>query len=393
LGGSSSVELAKRRHLVSVAWLAAKCPSVELLPILKRLLDEELLRLKYLRERVRASEQRDEQELRESRMLHGTAYMDAFMAIVAPETTAMMREYLPEETVMKVQWIKAHEPKRERGGVFGSPEFEGVEDKRAAYAENHAVTCDEAEAMFEMIGLLTADGATEDQKKHALVLAIQAARLPHGDRPEVIFNLLAATPQRQRATFVFNPISSGETVSFDIVKRGNDNLYEEAKKHSWVLSEGYQLKAWLKLLPFTDRPARMLDIVQDLTGHQRDPDFLEEMVKATEFAASPEAEEALFALAEDNPRQQCVAQRRFAPEDAQRREALSRPRVERDDPKRRARRLAYRAGNRRFTERACRAARGSLCDAQGRRSSPPEVFDPRRVRNRRSRQPAVARRA
>nr|WP_321440569.1 hypothetical protein [uncultured Hyphomonas sp.] len=302
-------DLAKRHHLASVAWLAAKCPSVELLPVLKRLLDEELRRIKHFRERVRASEQRDERALQESRMLYDTAYKDAFTVIVAPETTAMMREYLPEELfgevaaiVMKVQWIKENEPKPEKGTPFGPPEFAGIEDKRAAYAENHASTCDEAEAMFETIDLLTADGATEDQRKHALALAIQAARLPHGDRPEMIFDLLAATPQRARTTFVFNLIMSGKTVSFDIVKKGIEDLFEEAKKRPWILSEGHQLKAWLKLLPFTDRPALMLDIIRGLTGHQRDPEFLEEMVKATEFTAAPEAEEALFALAEDNPK-------------------------------------------------------------------------------------------
>ena len=61
-------------------------------------------------------------------------------------------------------------------------DFARVEELRAMRARSATLTCNEAEAIFEAIAPLIAEGATEAQKKHALKLAIQAVRLPHGER-------------------------------------------------------------------------------------------------------------------------------------------------------------------------------------------------------------------
>ena len=171
---------------------------------------------------------------------------------------------------------------------------------RAVRARNDTLTCDEAEAIFGAITPLIAEGATEAQKKHAITLAIQAARLPHGQRGDTIRMLLSIAPQTAGAKLVLNLILSGETIPFSVVQAGINEVFEDAKKHTWILDEGWQLKEWLLLLPFTDHPIQLADVVAALPPRLREPYFLEEMIRACEFVQTPEIEEALFKLAEND---------------------------------------------------------------------------------------------
>lgn len=63
---------------------------------------------------------------------------------------------------------------------------------------------------------------------------------------------------------------------------------------------GWQLKACLLLLPFTAHPAQLAATISALPPRQREPHFIEEMIRATESVQTPEIEEALFALAEND---------------------------------------------------------------------------------------------
>jgi hypothetical protein len=228
------------------------------------------------------------------------------MAIKAPETTETMIGYLRDEhfgetaaLVLKLQWIFANEPQKERR--FGeSIDFSRVEEMRAMRASGATPTCHEAEAIFEAVAPLIAEGATEAQKKHGITLAIQAARLPHGKRGDMINSLLSIAPQTARAKLVLNLILSGETIPFDVVQAGINDVFKDAEKHPWILHEGWQLKEWLRFLPFTDHPVQFADTITALPPRQREPYFLEEMIRACEFAWTPEIDEALFKLAKND---------------------------------------------------------------------------------------------
>ena len=165
---------------------------------------------------------------------------------------------------------------------------------RAERARCATLTCNEAEAIFEAVSPLIAWSATEAEKKHAIKLAIQAARLPHGERGDTIRTLLAIAPQVARANLVLNLILSGETIPFSVVQAGINDVFEDAKKHTWILDDGWKLKAWLLLLPFTDDPAQLADTIAALPRRQREPHFLEEMIRAAKSVQTPELEEALF---------------------------------------------------------------------------------------------------
>lgn len=111
---------------------------------------------------------------------------------------------------------------------------------------------------------------------------------------------MSIAPQAARAKLVLNLILFGETIPFEVVQAGIDDVFEDAKTHTWILHEGWQLKVWILLLPFTDHPARLADTLAALPPAQREPNFLEPMIRACEFSQTPEIEEALFKLAEND---------------------------------------------------------------------------------------------
>ncbi len=292
-----------RAQLAEVADVIGHFPSVALLPTLKRLIDEELRRYRDFRQKAEA-EKWHGPSTNEARTLWTMSYQRACAAIKAPEMTALMIGYLADEhfgetaaIVIKVQWIQANEPKEERR-FMGGVNFNLVEDKRAVRAPRATLTTDQAEAIFTAVAPLIADGAIEPQKKLAVRIATQGARLPHGERAETLRKLYAIAPQATRAPLVLSLVLSGETIPFDIVQTGIDEVLEAAKKETWILHEGWQLKAWLLLLPFTDHPARLADSIGALPAQQREPFFLEEMIRACGSVQNPEIEEALFKLAE-----------------------------------------------------------------------------------------------
>lgn len=196
--------------------------------------------------------------------------------------------------------MDSHKRAKDDRRFRGSVDFSRMEEMRAERARCPTVTCGAAEAIFEAIAPLIAESATEAEKKHAITLAIQAVRLPHGERGDTIKAFLSIAPQPARAKLVLNLILSGETIPSSVVQAGINDVFEDAKKHTWILNEGWQLKAWLLLLPFTDHPAQLADTVAALPTRQREPHFLEELIRASGSVQTPEIEEALFKLAEND---------------------------------------------------------------------------------------------
>lgn len=299
---------ATRWQLASVASLASHAPSVSLLGLLKRLLDENLRRYCAFREEAKATGWRQGKAIDEARTPHTHEYQRAFHAINAPETAALMREYLHDEhfgqlaaLVLAAQWTAANEPSDGERFRFGV-DFSRVDEKRAARARDPAETSAEADAIFGAIEPLIADEATDDQKKHAVALGVVAARLPHGQRDATIQKLISLAPRRARAALLQNLVLSGESIDIEMVKNGLAEVFEAAKAQSWILSDGYELKDWLRLLPFANRPAEAFAVVRSLPDDQRKADRLEEMITGFGTAPGNDAENVLFQLAEADPK-------------------------------------------------------------------------------------------
>ena len=278
-----------------------------MLRLLKRLLDEDLRRYRAFREEAKATGWRQGKAVDEAGTPHTHEYQRAFQAINAPETAALMCEYLRDEEfrqqsalVLAAQWTAANEPSD--GGRFGGGvDFSRVEEKRAARASDPAATSAEADAIFSVIEPLIAHEATEEQKKHAVALGVVAVRLPHGQRDATIQKLISLAPRRTRAALLQSLILSGERIELEMVKNGIEEVLEAAKEENWILSDGYELNEWLRLLPFASPVAEALAVVHSLPADQRRVARLEEMIAGFGTAPGDDAENVLFQLAEADP--------------------------------------------------------------------------------------------
>ena len=301
---------AERWQLARIATLVSHAPDVSLLPLLKRLLDENLRRYRAFREEAEAAGWRQGDAVNEARQPMTHEYQRAFLAIDAPEIATLMREYLADPYfgelaagVLASQWETANEPPRDKR-FFGGVDFSCVKEKRTARTADPTATSLEAEAIFTAIGPLIADDTTNDQKKLAASLGIVAVRLPHGQRKTTIETLLALCSRRERPKLLLNLILSGEQIDSKLVVDGITETFEAAKKEPWILtqSEGYELREWLRLLPFTNRLADALEVVRGMPAALRHLGLFEEMVGCLAEAPSEGSEEVLFRLAEEDPR-------------------------------------------------------------------------------------------
>lgn len=301
---------AERRHLLNIATLICHSPNVNLLPLLKRLLDDNISRYRALREEAEAVGWRNCNAVDGARwpMMH--EYSRSFLAIVAPETTNLMQKYLVDPYfgefaagVLASQWVTANEPapvKQFGGGV----NFSCIKGKRLLLAQNPNATSPEAEAIFEVIESLIKDDSTQDQRKQAITLGAVAMRLPHGQHDETIKKLLAMSDWRGRSKLLLNLILSGAEIDSKYVADGVAETLEAAKKEAWIItqSEGYQVREWIQLFPFTTRPEDSLQILQILPDNLRHPHSLEGLVTALGQTPSEGGEDVLFKLAENDPR-------------------------------------------------------------------------------------------
>jgi hypothetical protein len=158
--------------------------------------------------------------------------------------------------------------------------------------------------IFAAVEKLIVEGTTEEQNRLAVSLGIVGSRLPHGERAATIEKLIALSPRQGRASLLLSLVLSGEDIGIKFVKEGIAETFEAAKKETWILhqSDAYQLRDWLRLLPFATPVSEIHTIVQVIPDAQRNPHMLEEMVRGLGNAPADDAEKVLFKLAEDDPR-------------------------------------------------------------------------------------------
>ncbi len=299
-----------RWRVATIATMMSRAPSVAHLPLLKRMLDDNLHRYRAFREKAAASGWKDRDAVHEAQHQHMHEYQRAFLAINAPETASLMREYLTDEhfgelaaRVLAAQWFEANEPKENKKILIGV-DFSRVKARREARASNPTATSIEAEAILSAIETLIVDGSSDAQVKLAIALGIAGARLPHGQRGATIRKLISLAPRQARAALLLSLLLSGEDIDIKLVADGIAETFEAAEKETWILtqSDAYQLRDWFRLLPFaapvTDLPA----IVRGMPDAQRHPQMLEEMVRGLGNSSSGDAEDVTFTLAEDDPR-------------------------------------------------------------------------------------------
>ena len=301
---------AKRSEKAALAHLAKSVPDEALLPILKQLLDDELEQYRAFRIEAEAHGWQHTPAVNEARILYTGHYYRAFEAMRSPRTASMMEPYLTDAhfgelaaQVLAEHWRLANEAPV-TGYTFGGLDFSIVKDQRQACALEPDRTSAEADKIFAAAELLVEGDPTDEQKHLAVALGTIASRLPHGRRGDMIRKLIAFASRRKRPDLLLNLVLSGDHVDLAVVAAGINDTVEAAKLEPWILmqSDGYELKQWLRLLPFVDRVVDALPILRAMPTAQREPRFLANVIDSFPHAPAPDAEDALFSLAEEDPR-------------------------------------------------------------------------------------------
>lgn len=299
-----------RSAKADIARMIGHAPTPALLPTLQRLLDDNLKLFHEFREAAKASRWRDRAVVTEAQHPHMHEYQTALIAIRAPETFDLVAGYLTHEhfgeyaaRVLAVQWAEDNEPKEDRR-LMGGIDFSRVNDRRAARQARPNESCREADAIFAAVERLISDGTTEEQHKRAVVLGSIGARLPHGNRAAIFEELIACASRQPRAALVLGLVLSGEDVPMHLIASGIYETLEDAKEHTWILTDGesYQLRDWLRLLPFGMPLTQIPEIIARLPDAQRTPRMLEEMIRNLGLSSPVDGQRVLFSLAEDDPR-------------------------------------------------------------------------------------------
>ena len=303
-------DTASRHDVAEIAELMANVPHVSLLPVLVQMLDANLAHYGAARAEAQASGWREGRARDEAQNPQTHQYARAFTAINAPETRTLLRGYLDHPhfgqeaaEVICTHWIEANEPQRGQI-IHRNPDFAHVRTRRAARLADPDRTDPDAEAIFAVVERLIGDSSSDEQHAHAVALACAAARLPHGRRPATIDRLLALAQRRVAPRLIASLIQSGEVIRTEVVRRGIDAVFEEAKTKTWMLhgSDAYQLNDWLRLLPFTDDLSAAVEVLRAIPPEHRPVDRIAPLVSNLVYSESAGVEEALFAIADLEPK-------------------------------------------------------------------------------------------
>ena len=316
---------ATREQMASVAALAEHAPSPTLLPVLERLLEEELRRWRTFRAQAHAAEYRPGNATNEMRMQWSHRHHVSFLAIRCPETAALMEQYLldeefgkPAASVLAGQWRAANEP-NDGWRWRNPPDFSRVAQKREVHKARPEASSAEADAIFGAVEHLIGADPTDAEKTHAIALATVAAALPHGDRNETVSTLVPMANVLARRSLLTNLALSGQTIDVEWVKTGIADVRASAHRIKLALSgelpkrdilrsevaglqEKDELPRWLSLLPFTNRPSEIVEILYEQPELHHTPEALEPLLEALTYAPGDGAESVLFRIAEADPR-------------------------------------------------------------------------------------------
>lgn len=304
---------ATRAQFAEIAQAAERLESPELVPVLLELLSEDLARRKRAQKEWLEARKQGRQIQNDAQMCWTLQYRRAFAAIGDPQTVDAMKTYLREQEfgfeaahVLKAVWRKSQPPEDESGFRRSWPDFSVVPE---ACTKRQSGTDEETHPFVDEIIAAIDDvikpGAPESDLIHALKLATVAFSMPYAGKRDTISALLnLPVPAMNKQDLLTVLVLSGEAVFSEIVLRGIDDLLEEAKTNPWVIQEqdGWRLKDWLRLLPFTERPTAVLDVLDRAEGFRAEPWNLRSLLSALGYAPSAEAETVLDELAKRDER-------------------------------------------------------------------------------------------
>jgi hypothetical protein len=244
----------------------------ELVPELKRLLDEELLRLKKARDGFLDAQRRgDIEATSDARMRYDNQYRAAFMRIGGDEVASVAAQYLEDREfgLSAALILKSISDKQldvpEQDLFRRWPWFDDVETARVIRTASPRPEPSNAYAVpiFAAIERLAKPEADKNDQLLAIGLARIALSMPHGDHDELIARVMELPqPLTVKQTLAAAIVLDGQIIDTDLVMRAIDEWLSEARDptKAWHKRQNtWEIEPWLELLPFSTRPEAVLE--------------------------------------------------------------------------------------------------------------------------------------
>ena len=259
-----------RHHLNEVSNAIGRLGFRELVPELKRLLDEDLARLKKAREGfMEALKRADIRATSDARTLYGNLYREAFTRIGGEEVAAVAAAYLEDRIfgfdaalILKAisdKQLNLPEPSFHRQW----PWFDEVTAARAGRAATQKR--EPANALAAPIFAAIERLAKPETDKEGQLLAIRLARIalamPHSDQDALIARVMALPqPLKAKRELLAAIALDGQVLDVNVVMQAVDEWLQEAPKDAWQKRQNtWEIEPWLELLPFSTRPDALIE--------------------------------------------------------------------------------------------------------------------------------------
>lgn len=261
-----------RRELSHVASAIGRLGFDELVPELKRLFDEDLLRLGNARAgRADALRRGDIVASSDASIIHDIQYRSSFIRIGGDAVAGVAAQYLEDRDFgISAALILKSISDRQLNVPESSfnrrwPWFDGVDTARKVRAASPrpAPANGLAAPIFAAIdGLARPEREKEDQ-----LLAINLMRvglgMPHGDHDDLVARVVALPqPLATKPMLLAAMVLDGQIIDADLVMQAIDDWLSVANQdpNAWhKRQETWEIEPWLELLPFSTRPEAIFE--------------------------------------------------------------------------------------------------------------------------------------
>jgi hypothetical protein len=298
---------ATRHQMSELAWAIGRLATTELTDVVGRLCAEDLTRWRSARE------ERARNPVgaigADASMAYTRAYSGALAAIGDDKAIELLKGNLADplfghDAALALRHIwEGRQATAAKTRLLSGLDFSTVKTRREERRADLRKPSQLGEAIFAVAEDLAKPGRSEAEQRQALGLATVAFTMPYADKTGLIESLLALSlPLAEKRNLLTALTMAGEIISADLMLEGIRAFLEAAKQKPWMLHENglWELKEWLQLPPFSDRPTATLEALELAPKllHRWD---LRGVLSALADAPDAEAERILGELAKRDP--------------------------------------------------------------------------------------------
>jgi hypothetical protein len=261
---------AERYDLSEVSNAIGRFGFPELVPDLKRLLDEDLSRRQAaITQRMNALNRGDRRVNSDAAMGYGNQYREAFVRLGGDEAVKVLGTYLEDRTFGLDAALALKAISDQRLGIAPPnafrrwPDFAEVALARSARAATGERTLANAlaEPIFSAIDRLAQPETDEKGQFLAIALAWVALAMPHANRDDLVARVVKLPQPLGTKRQLFAAMAlDGQVLDAEVIMRAIEEWLTDAQRDAWQKRQHtWEIEPWLELLPFSTRPESVLE--------------------------------------------------------------------------------------------------------------------------------------